>query len=157
MYTTPYTGNEEQLAGLLGTYLACIGFFALLMIAFYIFLFWRILTKAGYSGWLSLLNLVGGIGTLVLLGILAFGDWPALKRGGYGGPPSATTYPPPGPQPDYRPTPPAYVPPAVPGPPTYTPPTQQPPRAEEPSYPVPEAPAPPVAENPPSPPMEPSE
>lgn len=157
MYTTPYTGNEERIAGLVGSYVACVAVVALVMVAFYIFLFWRILTKAGYSGWLALLNLVGGIGTLVLLGILAFGDWPALKRGEYRPAAMPPTYPS-GTQPGYQPTQPTYVPPAVPGPPTYTPPTQQPPRAYEPPAPeMPEPPAPPASEPPAGPPLAPPE
>jgi hypothetical protein len=38
---------------------------------------WRILTRAGYSGALSLFNLVPVIGSFIVMAILAFGDWPA--------------------------------------------------------------------------------
>ncbi len=41
---------------------------------------WRICTKAGYSGWLSLLVLVP-IANLVLLYFLAFAEWPLERRG----------------------------------------------------------------------------
>jgi hypothetical protein len=46
------------------------------MIAFMIWVYWRIFAKAGYSGALALLNLVPGVGTLICLIILAFGRWP---------------------------------------------------------------------------------
>jgi branched-subunit amino acid transport protein AzlD len=36
--------------------------------------FWFILKKAGYSPWLSLINILP-FGTLVLLYVLAFGEW----------------------------------------------------------------------------------
>jgi uncharacterized membrane protein YhaH (DUF805 family) len=37
---------------------------------------WRICTRAGFSGALSLLHLVPVVGTLVVMAILAFSDWP---------------------------------------------------------------------------------
>jgi uncharacterized membrane protein YhaH (DUF805 family) len=58
-------------AGLMGVFL----FFGLAVAAFVIFLFWRILTKAGLSGPLALLVLVPGIGWIIVLCILAFSDW----------------------------------------------------------------------------------
>ncbi len=42
-------------------------------------LYWRIFSKAGYSGALGLLAIVPII-NLAALCILAFGDWPALRR-----------------------------------------------------------------------------
>ncbi len=41
--------------------------------------FWFIFSKAGHSGWLSLLMLVPVV-NIVLLYFLAFSDWPALKK-----------------------------------------------------------------------------
>ena len=38
---------------------------------------WRICARAGYSGALSLLHLVPFIGSFIVMGILAFGDWPS--------------------------------------------------------------------------------
>jgi len=59
--------------------------FAALMVVYFIFILaivalsiwiqWRILVKAGYSGWLSLLMLTG-IGGLIVQLIMAFGRWP---------------------------------------------------------------------------------
>ena len=38
---------------------------------------WRIFTRAGFSGALSLLHLVPVVGSLIVMAILAFSDWPA--------------------------------------------------------------------------------
>ena len=37
---------------------------------------WRICTRAGFSGALSLLHLVPLIGSFIVMAILAFSDWP---------------------------------------------------------------------------------
>jgi uncharacterized membrane protein YhaH (DUF805 family) len=37
---------------------------------------WRICSRAGFPGALSLLHIIPVIGTLVLMAILAFSDWP---------------------------------------------------------------------------------
>lgn len=37
---------------------------------------WRICTRAGFSGALSLFHLVPVVGSLVVMAILAFSDWP---------------------------------------------------------------------------------
>ena len=48
---------------------------------------WRILSRAGYSGALSLFHLVPVIGSFIVMAILAFGDWPnGEARPGEGGP-----------------------------------------------------------------------
>lgn len=44
---------------------------------------WRILSKAGFSGALSLINLIPGLGQLIMAGIwiwVAFSEWPLEKR-----------------------------------------------------------------------------
>ena len=41
--------------------------------------FWQIFSKAGYSGWLSFLMLLPFI-NLIALYVLAFSDWPALRK-----------------------------------------------------------------------------
>lgn len=38
---------------------------------------WRICQRAGFSGALSLLHFVPAVGSLVVMAILAFSDWPA--------------------------------------------------------------------------------
>jgi uncharacterized membrane protein YhaH (DUF805 family) len=48
---------------------------------------WRILSRAGYSGALSLFHLVPVIGSFIVMAILAFGDWPnGEARPGEAGP-----------------------------------------------------------------------
>ena len=49
--------------------------FIIAVMAFFIWMLWRIFTKAGMSGALSLLVLVPGVGGLIVLCILAFGTW----------------------------------------------------------------------------------
>lgn len=59
---------------------------AFVIMALWIFVQWKIFTKAGYPGALSLINLaifIPGLGFLVVLGLqvwFAFADWPALKK-----------------------------------------------------------------------------
>jgi len=54
----------------------------LLMLAFWALLivppFWNIFSKAGFSGWLSLLMLVP-LANLITLWVVAFMTWPALR------------------------------------------------------------------------------
>jgi len=50
----------------------------LLMLALVIVPFWRIFTKAGFSGWLSLLMLVPLVNLLALY-FLAFAEWPGNR------------------------------------------------------------------------------
>ena len=49
------------------------------MIVFSVWVYWRILEKAGYTGALALLALIP-VGSLILLLILAFGKWPIETR-----------------------------------------------------------------------------
>ncbi len=58
-------------AGMMGTFVLI----ALAMVAFMIYLFWRIFTKAGMPGALALILLLGPIGMLINACILAFGEW----------------------------------------------------------------------------------
>jgi uncharacterized membrane protein YhaH (DUF805 family) len=54
----------------------------LIIIVFYIVAivlpFWKIFTKAGYTGWWSLLVLIPLVNVIVVY-IFAFSSWPALK------------------------------------------------------------------------------
>ena len=59
------------MAGMGGIFLVIV--FAIL--AFVIFLFWRIFSKAGMPGAMAFLLLIPGVGGLVVLCILAFGQW----------------------------------------------------------------------------------
>ncbi|MBM4020007.1 MAG: hypothetical protein FJ288_17080 [Planctomycetes bacterium] len=51
----------------------------LALVVFAIICWWRIFSRAGYSGALALLLLVP-FGELIMLCILAFGNWPALSE-----------------------------------------------------------------------------
>lgn len=94
-------GDGEALAGL-GAWFGCAALFALVLFVLYLWLFYRIFVKAGFSGWLTLLNLIPSIGTVIVLFILAFGEWPTQR--GVGPPQSHTPVPPPQ-QPVYPPPP----------------------------------------------------
>jgi hypothetical protein len=61
--------------------------------------FWFICKKAGFSPWLSLLNIVP-VGNLVLIYILAFADWKVVPAPQVGWTPPYPQYPP---QPPYPP------------------------------------------------------
>jgi uncharacterized membrane protein YhaH (DUF805 family) len=86
-------------AGMMGVF----ALFGLAILAFFIFIYWRIFTKAGLSGPLSLLVLIPAIGPIIVPCILAFSDWKVV--------PVADAYP--GLQP-YPPPPPPTYPPAPP-------------------------------------------
>ncbi len=68
-------------------------------VVFVLWMYWRIFEKAGFSGALSLLNLVPGFGSLICLIILSFSEWPSQHNGG------------PMVQPQYMPPPPPPTPP----------------------------------------------
>jgi hypothetical protein len=69
----------------MGPFFAVFAVVGLLIFAFFIFCWWRIFSKAGYSGALSLVFLAGIIpliGPLICLALFiwfAFAQWPALK------------------------------------------------------------------------------
>lgn len=69
-------------AGLLAGF-ACVYVVVVVAItAFFIFCLWRIFAKAGYSGAMSLIALIPGLGPLICICILAFGNWPVLQNRG---------------------------------------------------------------------------
>ena len=83
------------LAGMMGFFML----FGLAIAAFGIFLFWRILTKAGLAGPLALLILVPAVGWIIVVCILAFSEWRVVPAPSYGSglqpnPPTPTSYPP---------------------------------------------------------------
>jgi len=55
--------------------------FMLVWIILIVLPFWKITSKAGYSGWLSLLILIP-LANIIFLYFLAFSKWPSLSRGG---------------------------------------------------------------------------
>ena len=61
-----------------GIGVAAVLFFVLIglaVVAFMVFMFWRIFTKAGLPGPLGLLLLIGPIGVFINICILAFAEW----------------------------------------------------------------------------------
>ena len=77
--------------------------FAFGLVAFFVYLVWRIFAKAGLPGPLALLWLLPGIGWIIALCILAFSEWKVVPaRTAYDG--LAPAYPP-------TPYPPAAYPP----------------------------------------------
>ena len=83
--TIPGMGD---MATMFGPFFAVFAIVAIAIFAFFIFCWWRIFSKAGYSGALALVFLAGIIpliGPLICLGVFiwfAFAQWPALKGGG---------------------------------------------------------------------------
>jgi hypothetical protein len=63
-------------AGMLVVILSVIMYLVVMVLAL-IIPTWRICNRAGYSGAISLLHLIPGVGTLIVFAILAFGTWPA--------------------------------------------------------------------------------
>jgi uncharacterized membrane protein YhaH (DUF805 family) len=88
--------SSAAAAGLIATFGLIYAILLLAIIAFSIWVYWRIFAKAGYNGALSLLNFIPGIGPLICMIILAFGRWPIEDQlaAAYGHPVS-TTMPPP--------------------------------------------------------------
>jgi hypothetical protein len=72
--------NSSSGSGILAAGLIIYVIIMLGIVAFLIFVLWRIFAKAGYSGALSFLVLIPGVGSLIAILILAFGDWPALRE-----------------------------------------------------------------------------
>jgi hypothetical protein len=81
-----------MLAAFIGIYL----FVIVIAIAVIIVPFWFILKKAGFSPWLSLINIVP-FGTLILLYVLAFAEWKVIPA------PQIAFQPPYPPQPPFPP------------------------------------------------------
>jgi hypothetical protein len=96
----------QQAEKMLAVILPMIGIFMLVGVAIVVIPCWFICKKAGFSPWLSLLNIVP-IGNLILLYILAFADWKVAPI-----PQQAWASPPYPPQPPFPPPPP---PPYSPG------------------------------------------
>lgn len=83
MYSGTYGYGGEDYSGVFG---AAVGTFLLLwlvcfvaVLALTVFVFYRVLSKAGYNGWLALLVLVP-FGMFGLMLYLAFADWPAIAE-----------------------------------------------------------------------------
>jgi len=88
--------SSAEAAGFVATLILTYAIVIFALIAFTVWLYWRIFDKAGYNGALALLNLVPGAGQLICLLILAFGRWPIEDRlaGTYAPPPYGSPPPP---------------------------------------------------------------
>ena len=62
----------------MGGWFGAHGLILLLWVAVIILPFWKIFSKAGFSGWLSLLLLVPVV-NLIVLYVIAFARWPARR------------------------------------------------------------------------------
>ena len=90
-----YSGDPNaaiaMMSGMMGGFLII----GLLILALFILFWWKIFSKAGYSGALSLIflasiiPLIGMIVPVALIGWFAFADWPALKQARVQAPPAA--------------------------------------------------------------------
>ncbi len=68
------TAETQQAERLVALIMPLVGIIILVSLVIFIVPFWFICKKAGFSPWLSLLNLVP-LGSLILLYILAFAEW----------------------------------------------------------------------------------
>lgn len=81
-----YGSDPTAMLAAMGPFFAVIAIIGIACFAFYIFLWWKIFAKAGFSGALSLINLailipfIGWIAPLILLIWFAFARWPALNN-----------------------------------------------------------------------------
>ncbi len=62
-------------AAAVGGFMAAYGLFVLILVAFEIFLMWKIATKAGYPGAYSLLMLIPLVNIIIFI-MFAFTEWP---------------------------------------------------------------------------------
>jgi hypothetical protein len=85
--------NPEQAARIMAAVLPIIAVVTIMALIVFIVPFWFICKKAGFSPWLSMLNLLP-LGSLVLIYILAFAEWKTVPDA-----PGPLNYP-------YPPTPP---------------------------------------------------
>jgi heme/copper-type cytochrome/quinol oxidase subunit 2 len=76
---TDTTATSQQIAAALATFGLIFGLIGLVSIVFTVIIYWKIFSKAGYSGAMSLLMFVP-IANIVALCILAFGEWPIYRE-----------------------------------------------------------------------------
>jgi hypothetical protein len=92
--------DANTAAGVIATLALTYTVVLIAIVAFTIWVYWRIFAKAGYNGALSLLNFIPGVGPLICVIILAFGRWPIEDRlAALSNPGVAPAPPPPGPAP----------------------------------------------------------
>lgn len=87
--------DPEAVKGMVMAMMAIVPIIILVVLAIVIIPFWFICKKAGFSPWLSLINIIP-LGNLVLIYVLAFADWKVV-------PAPQTAWSPQSPQPPYPP------------------------------------------------------
>jgi hypothetical protein len=87
--------NPDQISHIVVAMMTILPLIVLVCLAIVIIPFWFICKKAGFSPWLSLLNIVP-LGNLILVYVLAFAQWKVVPIPQMG-------YPPPYPQPPLPP------------------------------------------------------
>ena len=87
--------SPEQIQHIMMAVLPLMGLIVIVVLAILIVPFWFICKKAGFSPWLSLLNIVP-FGNLILIYVLAFAEWKVMPAPQLGWPPMPP--PPPGSQ-----------------------------------------------------------
>lgn len=71
--------SASSVAGILSGAAIFIGIFSLAVLVFTIIIYWRIVSKAGYNGAMSLLLFVP-VANIVMLCIFAFSEWPIYRE-----------------------------------------------------------------------------
>lgn len=90
LYLLQSQPDQEQVARAMAVLMPLFGIIIVVALLILIIPFWFICKKAGFSPWLSLLNIVP-LGNLVLIYILAFAEWRILPPPPY---PYPYQYPP---------------------------------------------------------------
>lgn len=77
LQTSVSPDQMEQAQKILAVILPMLGLFIVICMVVVIVPFWFICKKAGFSPWLSLLNVIP-VGNLILIYVLAFADWKVM-------------------------------------------------------------------------------
>jgi len=77
--TMPPGITEDALVGMMQTMMLSSLIITLIFTVLTILIFWKIFSKAGYSGWLSLTMLIPIVNLVVLL-YVAFAEWPISRQ-----------------------------------------------------------------------------
>ena len=89
--------QAQQIAHLVTAMMPIFFLVGLLIVAFIIFLFWRVFSRAGMPGALGLIVLVPVIGWVICLCVLAFAEWKVVPVASFAPPvypPQPPVYPP---------------------------------------------------------------
>ena len=112
-----YGTSSVNTGALTGIFLSSV-IFSLIVIIFAAIIYWKIFAKAGYSGAMGLLMFVP-IANIIVLCMLAFGNWPIYKELNYLRQQVAQGQRYPSPTQQYPPSSPAVLPPQYPSSPQY--------------------------------------